>query len=630
MNILNTFKNQLTQATKLYFLGLIIFSFGLFLPANDMTKQIISILAVLLSGYHIMWEGIKDTIDKTRQNHCFTPNTHILMTMAALGVILLGEITEAALLIFIFSGAHFLEEYVENKSKREITKLLALNPTEARRLNANGHVELVTVEKLSIGDIVQVLTGSQIPIDGVIIKGQASIDESNINGESIPHEKQVGDEVYGATMSLNGTFIMQVTKESSNTVFSKIVQLVESARDKLSPTASRIRVFEPHYVNLVLLIFISLLLTGPSLFNWSLDETLKLALTFIVSASPCALAVSTVPATLSAITNLAKQGVLFKGGSFITNLADLKAIAFDKTGTLTQGQPRVVSYQLEQTIFSETILISLIVTMEKQANHPLATAIVNHFDNTKDIVGLDVTNTIGQGLSAHYQGKIIRLAKPSSFNLVSSPWSSSQKSEEKKGRTVIFVAIDEIIVGFIALQDVPQASAKSTIDYFKSVNIKTIMITGDAKLTGQAIGQKLGIDQVHANIMPAQKAQLIRQIQNTYGLVAMLGDGVNDAPALVTADIGIAMGEGTDIAIETADIVLMKNDLEKLVKAHKISQRLKKIILQNIIFSMLVVISLIFLTFWGELSVLASVSLHEGATLLVLINSLKLLKYKNF
>ncbi len=624
--------NLLTNMeVKLFFLGMLLFIVGLGFNFTPSLQNSLNILALLISGYHIIWEGIKDTIEKSKKAKHFVPNTHILMTMAALGAVLLGETTEAALLIFIFAGAHFLEEYVEGRSQREITKLLELNPTEARRFRTDGSIEMISVQDLEIGDRVQILNGDQVPTDGKVIKGQTSIDESTISGESIPCEKTVGDEVFGSTINGSGTIVVEVTKDSSETVFAKILQLVEASQTNLSTSAQHIRRFEPVYVNIVLLVFIALLICGPFVWDWTWNSTFSTSLTFLVSASPCALAVSVIPATLAGISNLARQGVLFKGGTFLSELSDLKVVAFDKTGTLTQGKPEVVRVCLEPTIMSEEKLTAVIFAMESQSNHPLARAIVNYFSDGKslDKLTISATNHLGQGLTAIYNHLTVRIGKPQSFAQAAERWLHDKEAEEANGRTVVFVSVNEKVIGFIAIQDRPQTTAVEAINYFKTAGVKTIMITGDAQLTGQAIGSELGIDEVVTNILPEQKAKIISKYQDQYGLTAMLGDGVNDAPALVSADIGIAMGDGTDVAIETADVVLMRNDLTKLVKAHKLSKRLKHIIRQNILFALLVIMMLISFTFFGHLSVVASVALHEGSTLIVLLNSLRLLMNKN-
>ena len=605
-----------------YFLGIILFSLTFFLPISQQMSQILDIIALLLSGYHVMIEGIVDTIKNTKVNRKFTPNTHLLMTRAALGAIILGESKEAALLIFIFAGAHFLEEYVAGKSKREITKLLEMNPTEARRVKSDGTVEVISVDQLQVGDRVQVQNGAQVPTDGMIAEGAVSIDESTINGESIPREKTVGDPVFGATMNGNSTFTMTVTKNSEDTVFAKILKMVAQSQNNLSPTAAGIQKYEPVYVTAVLAIFILLLVSFPILFGWSWSDTFSRSLVFLVSASPCAIAVSAIPATLAGISNLARQGILFKGGSFLANFVNLKAIAFDKTGTLTQGKPKVVAYDLDPEF---TAILPVVVAMEKQSNHPLATAIVAEFEQAEQLLSLEVENRVGEGLSATFDNKLIQVAKPSVFDQVAVKWTTLRKSHESQGETVVYIAVDRQVVGFIAIQDVPQEQAISVINYLKKETIQSIMITGDAQLTGQAIGQAIGVDTILTNVLPEQKAANITTNKAKFGMIAMVGDGVNDAPALATADIGIAMGEGTDVAIETADVVLMKNNLTNIVKAHQVSKRLKRIVFQNILFSLVVVFFLVTMSLIGNLSVVAGVMAHEGSTVIVLLNSLRLL-----
>lgn len=618
---------KLNLEIKLYFFGVVLFMIGLIIPLPTQFKTIIYMIAILISGFHVMWEGLSDTVTNSLSRKKFLPNTHILMTIAALGAIFIGEAIEAALLIFIFAGAHFLEEYVESKSQKEIKALLELNPTEARKIMSDGSIALVAVESLKVGDQLQVLNGAQVPTDGVITEGQASINESSINGESIPREKRIGDTVFGSTINGNTSFTMNVTKDSKDTVFAKIIRLVESSQGNLSPTASFIERFEPIYVTTVLIIFVLLLLLGPNLFGWTLMGTLTKGLIFMVSASPCALAVSAIPATLAGISNLAKEGILFKGGAFLSSLEDVKAIAFDKTGTLTAGKPRVVDYDLEPSQVSTAVLMTIILGMEQQSNHPLAQAICSYFsEKVKPVMVIKTENKLGEGLTADYQGALYQIAKPSIFDNVPQKWLSAKETQESKGATVVFVAIDHQVCGYIAIQDKPQESAHILLDYLRKNQIKSVMITGDSEKTGKALASQMGMDDVKANVLPEEKSNLIQRLQKAGGLTAMVGDGVNDAPALAKADIGIAMGDGSDVAIETADIVIMKNDLSKLIIAHKLSKSLKQIIIQNVALSMIVVLLLVIFTFFSNLTVVQSVSLHEGSTLLVLINSLRLLR----
>lgn len=614
------------SAVVLFFAGLTAFIVALFLTDSSLLQTILFISAMLLSGYHIMLEGITDTIEATKRKRKFSPNVHILMTVAAIGATIIGNYEEGALLIIIFAAAHFMEEYAEGRSKREITNLLKMNPTEARLIEADGSVKVVDVSVLKIGDKLQVLNGDQIATDGVILSGVTSIDESSINGESIPREKTVGDEVFGSTINGNGTFTMEVTKDSSDTLFAKILQLVNQSQSNLSKTATKIQKIEPYYVTAVLIIVPIFILLGPSIFSWTWNESFYRGMVFLISASPCALAASAVPATLSGISNLAKRGVLFKGGSYLANLAGIKAVAFDKTGTLTKGKPSVTDFYFDEIdeATTEQNYIDLIVAMEKTANHPLANAILGKFE-AKESIELEVENEIGKGLVAQYNGAVYQIGKPTVFKNVRSKIENHNEQYSKDGKTVVYFAKDNQVIGLIAMMDVPNANAIEVISYLKSQNIHTTMITGDSEVTGQAVGRQLGIDEVIGNVLPENKAQVIKDQQARYGTVAMLGDGVNDAPALVTADIGVAMGDGTDIAIDVADAVLMQNDLTKFSYAHKVSKRLDRVVWQNIIFSMLIVAILVTLNVLGKMDITIGVIAHEGSTLIVILNGLRLL-----
>lgn len=608
----------------MYFIGLLAFGLGFYFEnSNDLYANIAFSASIITAGYHIILEGFGDTIRNTIRTKKFSPNIHFLMALATAGAVAIGNFEEGALLIVIFAGAHFLEEYVDGKSKREITNLLEMNPTEARIILANGKTKVIPVGEVKVGDNLQVLNGDQIPTDGVILSGSTSVDESSINGESIPKEKNIGDEVYGSTINGAGTFTMEVTKDSSETVFSKILQLVNQSQKSLTKTATLIQRLEPKYVTFVLLLFPFVLLSGPYIFGWSWELSLYRSMVYLISVSPCALAASAVPTTLATISNLSKKGVLVKGGAYLSKLADLKAISFDKTGTLTNGKPVVTDYYFEKDL-NEKELIDLIVAMEKQSNHPLATAILNKFPNRKD-VNITVENEVGRGLSTKYKNRFYRIGKPSSFEKVSFVYNQKEEKLAAEGKTVVFVGKDEHVIGLIALMDVPNQYAKNAIDYFKTAGLHTTMITGDAKLTGEAVGKQIGVNEVVANVMPEDKAAIVQEQQRKYGSTGMLGDGINDAPALVTADVGVAMGDGTDVAMDVADLVLMKNDLSKLVYAHQLSKKMDKVTWQNIWFSMFVVVFLVVLNFLGKMDIAIGVIMHEGSTIVVILNALRLL-----
>ncbi len=611
------------QPVILYVVGLVLYFIALLSPLPESLSNLLMLSAMVVAGYQVIFEGIGETITESIRLKKFWPNVHILMTLAAIGAVFLGDYDEGALLILIFSGAHFLEEYAEGRSKREITALLKMNPTKARLRQENGEYAMVEVETLKIGDQLKVLPGDQVPTDGVILEGSSTLNESSINGESMPQEKTVGAEVYGSTINGQGTFTMTVTKVASDTIFAKILTLVNQSQSRLSPTATKIKQIEPLYVKTVIAIVPLFILSGIVIFQWGWYPSFYRGMVLMISASPCALAASAIPASLSGISNLAKRGVLFKGGSYLANLADVQAVAFDKTGTLTQGNPAVTDvYFIDETKASDWTKI--IVSMENSANHPLAKAMLHHFDQVSPIA-LDVQNDIGKGLKTIYEGKEYKIGKQDFFANIASELLVQTERLTKQGKNVVFFGENDHVVGYLAMMDLPQPTASSVIDYLNTQGIQTVMITGDATLTGQAVGDLLGISQVKGNVLPEQKSTIITELQQQYGKTVMLGDGINDAPALVQADIGFAMGDGTDVAIDVADAVIMKNDLTRFKYAHQVSKKLDRIVWQNMIFSMLIVALLVVFNFFGKIEIGLGVFVHEGSTLVVILNGLRLL-----
>nr|WP_314376136.1 heavy metal translocating P-type ATPase [uncultured Granulicatella sp.] len=611
-----------SKAVIFYIAGLVFYIIGMVLHfMGNGFANILFILTLFLSGYHVTMEGIEDTIEKTKKKGKFQPNVHILMTLAAVGAVLIGNAEEGALLILIFAGAHFLEEYVEEKSRKSLTALLQMNPTQARLIQENGEVVVVEVASLKVGDTLEVLHGDQVPIDGVITKGLTSIDEATITGESMPRSKGEGDEVFASTVNLSSRIEMQVTAASTDTVFAKIMKVVENAQHSMNKQATFIQKIEPIYVNIVLIIWPIFLLFGYFLMGWDLNTTLYRGMVYLIGVSPCALAASAVPATLAAMSRLSKMGILAKGGAAISQLQELRVISFDKTGTLTKGTPDLTDYW-----FEDEAIIPAIVAMEKQSTHPLAQAVVQRFNEwtvLKEEIEVEVL--VGQGVRSVVSGEEIQIVKPLDTTNRSAEVSSRMQEWASEGKTVVTVVKDNMIVGLMAFMDLPNQASKAVLDYFKSELVHTTMITGDSRETAEMIGMKLGVQEVVANVLPEEKLEKIQSQKERYGLTAMVGDGVNDAPALATADIGIAMGNGTDIAIETSDIVIMKNDLQKLVSAHKISKKLHRVILENMIFAMSVVVMLLILNFFGLTNIGWGVVLHEGSTILVLLNGLRLL-----
>ena len=484
----------------MYFVGLATFIMGYLLENSyPMYSNILFVGTVGIAGYHVIFEGLGNTIKDTKKEKRFSPNVHLLMTLAALGAIAIGNYEEAAMLIIIFAGAHFLEEYVDEKSRKEITNLLNLNPTQARLVLEDNNTKIIPIDKVEIGDKLQVLNGDQVPTDGIVLSGTTFINESSITGESVPKEKTVGDEVFGSTINGEGTFVMQVTKEPGDTVFARILDLVNASQNSLTKTATLLQRLEPKYVTLVLALFPVVLLFSRFVFEWSWEISLYRSMVYLIAVSPCALAASAIPATLATISNLSKRGVLVKGGAYLSHLSNIKAIAFDKTGTLTNGEPVVTDYVFEE---DEEELLKVVVSMEKQSNHPLARAIVNKFPNVEPIE-LEVENKIGVGLVTTYLGTEYCIAKVTVFSGASDALTKQVERLAKEGKTVVYIARNSRVVGLLAFMDIPNESAKGAVEYFKKQRIHTMMITGDSYLTGEAVGKIVEIDEVRANVMPS-------------------------------------------------------------------------------------------------------------------------------
>lgn len=568
-------------------------------------------------------------------------NIDFLMIAAALGAAILGQWIEGATLLFLFSLSGALEHYALGKSRSAIHSLLKLRPSRGLKLLTDGTEKLVPIEDLKIGDIVIVKPGEHIPIDGIIIRGDTTVDQSAITGESIPVLKQKGDHVFAATLNENGVIQVKVTKPAKDTTLAKIINLVESAQKNKAKTQRFLDTFEPRYaisvvVAVLLFIFIPWLILG-----YDFDPVFYRAMTVLVVASPCALIISTPASIISAIANGAKNGILFKGGAHVEQTVGIDIIAFDKTGTLTQGKPGVTDLlyfdQDRGQFSSDTAQIEELITIsagcELHSEHHLAEAIVKKAGELNVIPGSveDMKASPGLGVRAKYNQAQVAVGNKKMFESSLLKWDQliSEKAGElqEEGKTVVYVVKNNIPIGLIALADKVRPAAKKTILQLKRLGIKQIvMLTGDNSGVANAIAKELGIDEVHADLLPDQKVEQVEQLKQR-GMVAMIGDGVNDAPALAASNLGIAMGAaGTDVALETADIVLMGDDLSKLPYLLILSRKSRRVVWQNIIFSMAVIVMLLFGVFFIDLPLTLGVIGHEGSTLLVVLNGLRLLR----
>jgi Zn2+/Cd2+-exporting ATPase len=591
---------------------------------NDEVASIIFyLLAFVIGGFAKAKEGIEATYENKQLN------VEMLMIFAAIGSAIIGYWTEGAILIFIFAVSGALETYTMNKSHKEISSLMMLQPEEALLIN-NGVERRVPVSELKIGDKILVKPGERIPSDGVIKKGHTNIDEAAITGESMPVSKGLETEVFAGTVNLTGAITVQTTKASNETLFHKIIELVQSAQSEKSPSQLFIERFEGNYVKTVLAAVLLMMFLPYFLLDWTWNESFYRAMILLVVASPCALVASIMPATLSAISNGAKRGILVKGGVHLENLSHLKAIAFDKTGTLTKGKPEVTAIIIHED-FDEAELLWKAASIENQSNHPLAQSIVKYVKSNfnKDLLQPEKLEDVsGWGVKAEINGEEWKIGKADFVGKEAALSFADGRAADlaSKGNTLVFVEVNNKLAAMIALKDVVRQETRMAIDHLKKQGIYTVMLTGDSEKTANAIAKESHVDQFFAECLPEEKVEQLKKLKEKYGTIAMVGDGINDAPALAIANVGIAMGEGSDVALETADVVLMKNDLPRIAEAIHLSQRMNKIIKQNVIFSITVIMILISSNFFQLLDLPFGVIGHEGSTILVILNSLRLLK----
>jgi Zn2+/Cd2+-exporting ATPase len=581
------------------------------------------LLAFVIGGFAKAKEGIEATYENKELN------VEMLMIFAAIGSAIIGYWTEGAMLIFIFAVSGALETYTMNKSHKEISSLMKLQPEEALLIN-HGMERRVPVSELKVGDQILVKPGERIPSDGVIKHGYTNIDEAAITGESMPVSKGLDTEVFAGTVNLTGAITVQTTKASNETLFHKIIELVQSAQSEKSPSQLFIERFEGTYVKTVLGIVLLMMFLPYFLLDWSWNESFYRAMILLVVASPCALVASIMPATLSAISNGAKRGILVKGGVHLENLSHVEAIAFDKTGTLTKGKPEVTEIIVDEH-FDQVDLLWKAASIENQSNHPLAQSIVKHVKGRfkRDLLHPEKLEDVsGWGVKAEINGEQWKIGKADFVGKEAAQSFADGKAADLagKGNTLVFVQINDCLAAMIALKDVVRQETRQAIDHLKKQGIYTIMLTGDSEKTAKSIADESHVDQFFAECLPEEKVDQLKKLKEKYKTIAMVGDGINDAPALAIANVGIAMGEGTDVALETADVVLMKNDLPRIAEAIDLSKRMNRIIKQNVIFSITVIMILISSNFLQLLDLPFGVIGHEGSTILVILNSLRLLK----
>lgn len=604
-------------------ISLIILGVGLYLEfflKMELYAQIVFFLVVIVAGFRIIKEAFFSIIK-------LKFNMNVLMSLAAIGSFFIGHGEEGASVMFLFFIAEFLEEYASERAKKSIDSLLKIAP-ECAVVLVNGKEKIKQVHEIKIGEIVIVKPGDRIPLDGLVVKGISSVNQAPITGESMPVSKKIGDSVFAGTINEEGYLEIRVTKKSDQTIISKIAKFVENAQKKKSKTEIFVDKFAKYYTPIVILASILTIIIPVFVLGLSFQTWFYRALVLLVVSCPCAMAISTPVSIVSAITSAAKNGVLIKGGRYIEEIKKEKVIVFDKTGTLTEGKPEITDI-IPLNNYSKEELLTIAASLESKSNHPLSIPIIQNakLEKIKIANVTDFKSINGKGLKGKIKGKLFYIGNKSFFSElnITLPIKDIEKLENR-GKTLVLISNNIHLIGIITLMDKLRLDSKEVITKIKEKGIKTVMLTGDNKKVANAIAEKLGIDEVYSELLPENKAEIIDKLLKKYGNVIMVGDGVNDAPALAKAPVGIAMGgNGSDIAIETADIVLMKDELSKIVYLIDLSNKTMNIVRQNVSASILIKSSFAILALPGFIPLWLAVAIGDmGLTLGVILNSLRI------
>ena len=591
----------------------------------------ILLAAYVIGGYESTREGLS-TLWQEREL-----DVDLLMIVAAVGAATLGLwqqeyylLVDGAVLILIFAISGALEGVAMHRTERNIRGLMQLAPDTARMLRGE-QAEMVVTHQLQVGDHILIKPGELIPTDGIIKEGTSTINQAPITGESVPVEKALGDEAFAGTINGSGAIVLELHKSPESSLIQRVIRLVEEAKTTQPPSQQFLERFERGYAKVVVVSALMLILIPPFLLNWDWETTIYRALVFLVVASPCALMAAIMPALLSGIAHGARQGILFKDGAQLENIGRLRAIAFDKTGTLTTGNLQLCDL-VPASGTTDRQLLQAAASLEAYSEHPIAQAVVSaaQKQNLSRLPVAAVQAQAGQGISGTLAGASVKIGKQS-FVLAENPEAAiaatlnrASQQLEAEGKTVIWVSQQadqqanqqNRVLGLLAIADQVRPESSHLLSVLKRVGIETtVMLTGDNAATAQSVAQAVGVDQVHSNLLPEDKVEVVKRLQQQYRTVAMVGDGINDAPALAQASVGIAMGgTGSDMALETADIVLMADRLEKLEQAICLGVKSQRIIKQNIVLALTSVTFLIVANFFGDLTLPAGVLGHEGST----------------
>lgn len=586
-------------------------------------------VSYLFGGYDL----VRHAVGGLRKGR-LTFDIDLLMLLAAIGAALLGEWAEGAFLLFLFSLAHALEHYALGRARASIRALADLAPPIAR-VQRGDRVEEVAVAQVQPGDRVLVRPAERIPVDGRIATGRSAVNQAPITGESVPIDKAEGDEVYAGTVNGEGALTIETTKAAGDRTLDRVIKLVEDAQTQKAPTQAFTDRFESVFVPAVLVGDLLIMIVPPLLGVWDWPTAFYRAMAMLVAASPCALALGTPATVLAGIAQAARRGVLIKGGMYLENLGTIKAIALDKTGTLTIGKPEVTDVVPASGVTDDE-LVQVSAAVERQSQHPLAQAVGRRADEAKLAVlqAAPLESVTGRGVRSSVNGQAVEIGNVRLFEEAGRPPSeeiaAAVATLQAAGRSIMIVRMGERWLGVLGLADRPRPGVREVLDRLRRAGVKRIvMLTGDHRAVGDAIGKEVGVDEVRGELLPEDKVTAIQELLREHGPVAMVGDGVNDAPALAQATVGIAMGgAGTATALETADVALMADDLGRLPFAVGLSRKARAIIRQNLYLSLGVIALLVVATTTGIFGIGPAVLVHEGSTLVVIANALRLLLHE--
>jgi len=599
---------------------------------NELVFNSLFILTVFLSGILIFPKAL-------RSLKGYQLDMNILMSVAVIGAILIKEYSEAASVIFLFSLAEMLETLSVARARKAIQQVLKLVPHNVLLLNSDGEQILTDVKTLSIDDVILIRAGENVPVDGVIIEGQSSINQASLTGESIPIEKSIGDNVFAGTLNELGTLKVKVLKKFNDTKISKIISLIEEAQNQKAPSQTFVDKFAKIYTPIVFGVAILVAIIPPFLFGQPFDIWFYKALVFLVIGCPCALVIATPVSVVSGLTSLARRGVLVKGGIHLEALGKLKSLALDKTGTITEGKPKITSLKLYSNL-SEQEVIQITATLESVSTHPLAKAVLKYAEEKKVKINSSLQNyklLLGKGAQAEINGHQYFVGNHvlvHSLGICSPDIEKYLQEIESKAQSVIILGhmphndcAGEILAIF-SVGDSIRTNVKNAIDELHHIGIKkVVLLSGDNQKTVDSVAKIVGIDYAKGSLLPEDKVKEIKNLVAEQKYVGMVGDGVNDAPALAHATLGIAMGAaGSDTAIETADIALMQDDISELPKAIVQGRRVLGVIKFNIIFALAIKAIFFILAFAGHTNLWLAVMADMGASLIVTFNALRLLK----